>query len=174
VLALGAISFSVLARTAHASGIFDFSGACSVRCTGTATGVLTLTDAYVFGTDITTADFVSFSYSSSDTSFTITSANIGTSLPGGLNTDGSFNAGDQVGFQGKAGTPTFESTTGEFVGIPPGGNSQNADVGFSFTFKLVSSPAAAPEPQAILLVSTGVFPLVYYVRRKRREERNTN
>jgi hypothetical protein len=56
---------------ARANIISDFTGTCTLNCTGTATGVLTLTNAYVPGTDITTADFVSFSYMSSDTSFTL-------------------------------------------------------------------------------------------------------
>jgi hypothetical protein len=37
--------------------VFDFSGTCFSGCSGTATGVLTLTDAYVFGTDMTASDF---------------------------------------------------------------------------------------------------------------------
>ena len=44
------------------------------HCSGTATGVLDLTNAYVFGSTITPADFVSFSYMSSEVNFTITPA----------------------------------------------------------------------------------------------------
>jgi len=96
-LALTVISFSVLAGTARANVIFDFSGTCSVQCSGTATGVLTLTDAYIIGTDIPQADFISFTYSSSDANFTITSATLG-NIAGGLKANGSFDSAGQLNF----------------------------------------------------------------------------
>ena len=92
VLALGIATVSLWSESASANVVFDFSGTCDVTgcpdTTSTATGVLTLTNAYVFGTDITSADFVSFSYSS-DLTFDITSGD-SPFLAGGLNSDGSI------------------------------------------------------------------------------------
>lgn len=45
--------------------MFDFAEECQAGCTGNAAGVLTLTDDYVTGTEITAADFISNQYSSS-------------------------------------------------------------------------------------------------------------
>jgi hypothetical protein len=71
--------------SAKADKVFDFSGACIFGCSGTATGVLTLANAYVFGTDITQSVFVSMDYSSSDLNLDITSLS---STQPGLNSDG--------------------------------------------------------------------------------------
>ncbi len=60
------------------------------NCTDTATGVLTLTDGYVFGSAISAADFVSLVYDSNDPSQDITSASL---LTGGVNVDGSIALG---------------------------------------------------------------------------------
>ena len=57
------------ASPARANIVFDFNGDCNFGCTGTATGVLTLADSYTFGADITAADFISLTYSSSDRDF---------------------------------------------------------------------------------------------------------
>jgi hypothetical protein len=48
------------AAPARADVVFDFSGECSQGCSGTATGVLTLADSYIFGSEIADADFISF------------------------------------------------------------------------------------------------------------------
>jgi hypothetical protein len=89
VLAVTVAGLGVLPCTmaARADVIFDFSGACTTHCSGTATGVLDLTNAYVFGSTITAADFVSFSYMSSDVNFTITPVSSPIFM-GGLNADG--------------------------------------------------------------------------------------
>ena len=49
--------------------VYDFSATCTDGCTGTATGVLVLENSYVPGTPVESADFVSFTYSSSSGSF---------------------------------------------------------------------------------------------------------
>jgi hypothetical protein len=94
VLTLGIATVSLGPESASANVVFDFNGTCNIlgcpNPTSTATGVLTLTNAYVFGTDITSADFVSFSYSGAPVSFDITSGD-SPFLMGGLNSDGSFN-----------------------------------------------------------------------------------
>jgi hypothetical protein len=89
----GAAAALLMAAPARANIVFDFSGVCNFTCTGTSTGVLTLADAYTFGSNITAADFISFDYSSSTGSFDITSADDPSVNPGttsGLNADGSI------------------------------------------------------------------------------------
>ena len=61
--ALAAIAAGLaLTSPAHANMISNFSGTCTALCTGSTSGVLTLTDAYVPGTNIILqpASFVSF------------------------------------------------------------------------------------------------------------------
>ena len=152
--ALGALTSGTAAR---ADIISDFSGTCSSNCTGLATGVLTLTDSYVAGTDITAADFVSFSYMSSHTSFTIGPA--GTFFIGGLNANGSLSTGDLViEANGGSGIPFFDAFTNPpvmFIALPPGGNSQTEDVGFSFTFSPLRTEEV-PEPGSLALLAVGL------------------
>ena len=50
---------------------FTFTGTCTVDCTGTATGILTLTD-YTQGNSLSAANFVSFDYISSDDNYDYT------------------------------------------------------------------------------------------------------
>jgi hypothetical protein len=92
VAGLGALPCTMAAR---AEVIFDFSGTCTIHCSGTATGVLDLTNAYVFGSTMTAANFVSFNYMSSDVNFTITPASSPIFM-GGLNADGTII--DEMGF----------------------------------------------------------------------------
>jgi hypothetical protein len=87
VARLGALPCTMAAR---ANIMFNFNGTCNSQCSGTATGLLALTDDYVLGGNITAADFVSFSYASFDLNFTITGANL-SGVVGGLNADGSIN-----------------------------------------------------------------------------------
>src|SRR5262245_23461338 len=68
------LSAPLFAGAARADVVFDFSGLCGANCSGTATGVLTLTNDYVFGSNITADNFVSFSYTSSDLIFKIQAA----------------------------------------------------------------------------------------------------
>lgn len=49
--------------------IYDFAGTCSSGCVGTATAVLTLADTYTPNTAVASADFISFTYSSSSGTF---------------------------------------------------------------------------------------------------------
>jgi hypothetical protein len=155
--ALGALTSGTAAR---ADIISDFSGTCKDRCTGLATGVLTLTDSYVAGTDITLADFVSFSYMSSHTSFTLGPAP-DTYLHGGLNADGSINSTGDLVIQAEAGTPDFGVFPPEWFAYPPGPfDPTTADVGFSFTFSpLTFSPLLTeevPEPGSLALLAVGL------------------
>ena len=63
--------------------------------------MLTLTDSYVPGSDITTATFVSFNYTSSRINFTIENQP-GMFLAGGLNEDDSVNAAGEIIIQSAA------------------------------------------------------------------------
>jgi hypothetical protein len=137
--------------------------------TSTATGVLTLTNAYVFGTDMTSADFVSFSYSSSDLSFDLTSGE-SPSLGGGLNSDGSFNATGALTVESSAGFPVFTARPGEFIATDqgPGGHE---DVGSSFTFTN-ATPSAVPEPSTWAMMALGFAGLGLAGWRHRRTARN--
>ncbi len=93
-LALGISTVALWPEMASANIVFDFSGLCDFPNSGcptasdTATGVLTLTDGYVYGTEITSAVFVSFSYTSNLTFAPIASDNLRTVF-GILNSDGS-------------------------------------------------------------------------------------
>src|SRR5690242_3452325 len=88
--ALGALILGVLAGPARADIIFDFTGTCTLGCTGTATGKLTLSDTYVFGSPIDDSSFISFTYSSSD----LVAIAVPPADPaGGLNADGTITDG---------------------------------------------------------------------------------
>jgi large exoprotein involved in heme utilization and adhesion len=140
--ALGALTSGT---AAHANIVFDFSGLCADGCSGTATGVLTLTGAYMFGTDITSATFVSFSYASSDLIFTVPAATA-PAFEGGLNADGSFDSTGDLIIQNEA--DGFSPVGGEFdAGLP----NAPKDLGFQFQF----SPVPAPEPGTWTLMTIG-------------------
>lgn len=176
VAGLGVLPFTVGAR---ADVLFDFSGTCLFNCSGTATGVLDLTNGYVFGSDITAADFVSFSYTSSALNFTIPAANSPT-LMGGLNANGSLNSAGLIAIMDPGG-PLFANAGGVFV-ANPGGSITGDDIGFSSTFTPVSStftpggstagdPAATPLPATFPLFATGIAGLGLLAWRRKRKSR---
>jgi hypothetical protein len=169
VAGLGVLPFAVAAR---ADVIFDFSGTCVLNCSGTATGLLDLTNAYVFGSDITAADFVSFSYTSSALNFTIPAANSAT-LMGGLNANGSIDSTGLIAILASGG-PLFADVGGVFV-ANPGGSITDDDVGFSSTFTpagtTVGDPAATPLPAALPLFATGLGGLGLLGWRRKRKSR---
>jgi len=55
----------IVPQVTLANEIYSWSGVCS-DCTGTVTGTLTLSPTYTLGSEITTSNFVSFSYSGSN------------------------------------------------------------------------------------------------------------
>jgi PEP-CTERM motif len=137
------------AAPARAEVVFDFSGTCELNCLGTASGILTLADSYVFGTLITDAEFVSFDYSSSSRSFDIISAD-DPGLIGGLNADGSFFTGEVV-FADAGNTPAFIATGNGFEAITEQDSNTN-DFGSSATFTLASGAVPEPSTWAMLLL----------------------
>jgi hypothetical protein len=158
----GAVALSAAvfqAAPARADVVFDFSGICDQNtCSGTGTGVLTLTDSYVFGSVINAGNFISVDYSSSDVNLEIVSPEAQVLL-GGLNADGSL-----VGIllvQVMTGTnPFFE------VAPPPDGFFINTDRGQMFTFTLVGG--AVPEPSTWAMLLLGFAGLGYAGYRKAR------
>ena len=71
VLATTIVALGMTAPQADAVVIYDWSGLCESGCVGQATAVLTLDDSYTPGTQVSTADFISFSYSSSSGAYDI-------------------------------------------------------------------------------------------------------
>jgi hypothetical protein len=175
--ALAALCVLSGGTAARAELVSDFTGVCATNnpgyapqslCTGTATGVLTLTNAYVPGTDIKTAVFVSFSYTSNAFHFTIspdpTQPFDNIAIIGGLNADGSINATGELKFMAVQGNrPIFEAVAEplEFSANPVGcyGVGLCGDGGFSFTFSpLLGAPLPVPEPPSLALLVMGLAP----------------
>jgi hypothetical protein len=168
VLALGISSVSLWPEMARANIVFDFNGTCNLAgcptTTSTATGVLTLTDAYVYGTDISGADFVSFSYSSSDRTFDITSSE-SPFLTGGLNSDGSFNASRdfsvQVGLRLFTSLQTGTGPSSQIFLASHQDPNSGQEAGSIFTFTNVTPPPAVPEPSTWTMMLIGFAGLGY-------------
>ena len=134
-------------ETASANIVFDFSGTCTTGCTGTATGVLTLTNAYVYGTALTVSDLVSFQYTSSDITFTILPGP-NTFLAGGLNADGTQTAVfDLDSYTNPPLGETYFDTAGPFESQLPSGLH---DSGLNGAFT-----AAVPEPSTWAMMLLG-------------------
>jgi hypothetical protein len=106
LMAIAFAATALCAAGARANIVFDWTGTCEFNCTGTPSGVLTLTDAYVFGTAISAADFVSLVYNSNDQSQDITSPSL---LTGGVNADGSI-ALFTLNIRGPSNFPQFAET----------------------------------------------------------------
>jgi hypothetical protein len=146
-----------LGGPATANPAFDFRGDCAAGCTGVAIGVLTLTDAYSPGDDITTADFVSLQYLSSQFGFEITSAD-NPIIVGGLNADGSFNAAEELIITASGGLPNFEAVPGMFQASATG---DTGDLGPTFKFTEASPAPGVPEPSTWIMMILGVAGLSF-------------
>ena len=68
---IGAAALALAAGSASADVVYDWMGTCTDLCTGNATAVLTLADTYTPGTALANVDFVNFSFSSSNGSYTV-------------------------------------------------------------------------------------------------------
>ena len=164
------LALGLLAAPAQAVVVYQWSGVCTNGCTGTATGVLTLSDTYVPGTDVSASQFISFSYNSNNGSFTIpgsmtynplnsfenNSQNLVGPLPVGSGPGGIFV--DAVESSSWFGTDfPFGEGTWQFVISPSVVN----DRGNSYQWSLVPIPAALP----LFLSALAVFG---FVARRRR------
>ncbi|MGI9433707.1 MAG: PEP-CTERM sorting domain-containing protein [Geminicoccaceae bacterium] len=91
IAAVGLLTFGQ-ASDAGASIFYDWSGDCSIGCSGQSSAMLELRDSYEGGTSLRNRDFISFSYSSSGGTFDVPGdANlrrISGSLPSEGSTDG--------------------------------------------------------------------------------------
>jgi hypothetical protein len=163
----GAAAALLMAAPARADIVFHFSGTCIFTCTGTATGVLTLTDSYVFEDVITNADFISFTYSSSSRSYELTSAasivNAGTAA--GISAVGSL-VGKEMIIEGSAGAvPFFDWTPIFFFSGGAGPDLEDALGSFKFT----RVTGAVPEPSTWAMMLLGFAGLCYAGYRKTRQ-----
>jgi hypothetical protein len=161
VAALGALTSGPAAR---ANIVFDFSGVCTDGCSGTATGVLTLTSDYIFGDNLTPATFVSVSYASSDLVFTIPAASA-PALAGGLNANGSFNSLGLIFIQNA--TDLFSAGGGGAFSVRAL-SSRAVDTGSPFQFSLVAAPE--PGPWALMTIGFAALGMVGMGRRLRRSK----
>ena len=143
---------------------FIFTGTCSVDCTGTATGILTLT-GYTQGTSLSTADFVSFHYISSDDNYDYTK-NSSTVVTGLIPVD--LPADANITIQGvELSNFSFvsdASTGGWCVGYSPSlcTPESNADAGLNGSFSGTPLPATLP-------LFAGGLGFVGYLARRRKQ-----
>jgi hypothetical protein len=162
-LALGISTVSLWPEMASANIVFDFSGICDFEgCptrADTATGVLTLTDGYMYGEDITSATFVSFSYSSGEITFDIASGD-SPRLGGGLNSDGSSAATGGPSIFVSAGL-LFTASGRQFSAQLQEGSTTFVESGFTFGFTNVTPPPAVPEPSTWAMMLIGFAGLGY-------------
>jgi hypothetical protein len=161
------------ASAARANIVFDFSGDCTSGCAGTATGVLTLSDSYTFGADITMADFISLTYSSSGRDFELQPFTPPEPdyryIFGGLNANGSFNAAGRLLILTPIVFPYFQANAEGFMA---GTGITRVDKGSTFSFRreiTTTSPGggAVPEPSTWAMMLLGLASLSFAGYRKR-------
>jgi hypothetical protein len=139
-------------------------GTCESGCAGTATATLTLTDAYSFGSSISSADFVSLAYKSNDKSADLTPASF---FEGGLNADGTFTLPTFI-IRDISGFPQFN--TGD-TGVWEVANAAGADSGSNGRFTPVVG-GAIPEPSTWAMMLLGFAGLGYASYRASRRAAN--
>lgn len=155
-LALGLGLAAAAPSVSNATVVYDFSGQCGFGCSGVATGVLTLTSPFVAGDSITDADFVSFTYKSSDLSLDILN---GATVSGGLTSSGSIlstgSTPGELSFQGIGESFSASSGVSGESAVAFSGGSPNLLTDAKFT-------SAAPEPAtwAMMLIGLGMVGFV--------------
>ena len=164
-LAAGAVLLQPRTDGAVLDKIFTFTGNCTIDCTGTATGTLTLSGGYVSGNAIA-ASFLSFQYASTFSNFTILSSDPGLLVFGSL----------PVTLPGAADITIFSNSVGDLFESHSDGSwcvndtqncsfFQNTDFGDQGGF--ASAQNGVPEPSSVLLVASGVAGLIFASKRRR-------
>ena len=165
IVGLPVIAFVfALAQTPNAGAvvIYDFAGFCTFGCMGQADAVLTLADTYTPGTAAQEADFISFTYVSSNGTYTIPGDGVfqsfGRFSPNVLPAVSGL-ADIFIDFQG--GSTAFQSDGGGWSNVfAPAGI---ADAGDEFGWTLRQT--AVPEPATVLLFLVGLGLLIGLRRR---------
>jgi hypothetical protein len=164
VLTLPLAAFPHLAHAGTTDLQFNFSGTCAPDdCVGYGTGTLTV-ENYTPGDELTSDNFVSFTYSSSvyDPGFTIPdtdSVYLGGSIG---STPGEYD----VNIYDENNSLTFFSS-GTDTDSPGSwcSGACSADYGSPHVWSLASASTATPEPTSLALLSTGLAALPYARRR---------
>ena len=165
LMAIAFAATSLCASAARANVVFDWAGTCFDSCTGTATGVLTLTDGYVFGSAISAADFVCLVYNSNDESEDITSTSL---LHGGVNADGSTALVVLI-IRGPSNFPQFvENDLGDWQ-VVPNATTTKPDFGIDGKFTLPAN-SAIPEPATWAMMLLGFAGLGFLGYRRTRSD----
>ena len=149
--------------SAHAAVVYDWSGSCNFGCTGTATAVLTLTDAYVPGAAVALSDLVSLSFSSSGLSYAVpgdtTFSDVSGTLP-----NGSSSVSFGVDFPG-SGT-SFSTTTGIWISQMTTGSTVGGTTN-TWSLRATVSPVPLPASAWMFISSLLAFGLYGWWRRRR-------
>lgn len=174
-LYLALVSIPVMyAHDAEAVVIYDWSGQCAGNvtpgCSGTATGVLTLTDAYTPGTTVEASEFVSWSLDSNtiDYSF-IASDLLSITAAGPLPIDSGVGSQLRLNFNPTGTDSNFFNAAETFWDsrTPNDGSSRLLGIEYSWTRR-----AQAPEPGVIALLALGMAGFGYQ-RRQHAKRHNT-
>jgi hypothetical protein len=152
IMLAAAVAVFSLPPAAHAvvmvpEEIFTFTGTCGVDCTGTATGILTLTTAYTQGTTLSETDFVSFDYTTNANTFdyswnpsTVVTGIIPVDLPADATMTIQGAVGDSFSFASDASTGGWCVGYGLTLCTPE----TNADAGLNGSFSATPLPATLP------------------------------
>jgi hypothetical protein len=168
ILFAAAVAVFSLPPAAHAitavpEEIFTFTGTCEVDCSGTATGILTLT-GYTQGQQLSTSNFVSFDYVSSDDNYdylwnpsTVITGIIPAGLPADANISIQGATEENFSFVSDASTGGWCVGYGASLCTPY----SNADAGLNGLF------SATPLPTTLPLFAGGLGFVGYLAKRRK-------
>ena len=173
-----AVLFLLLPMGANAAFIYDWEGICVQGCTGTATGILTLTDDYTPGTILSgnadSAFFLSFEYFSDNLTLTITAATVD-AIDFQFRFDPTNNVeafvGEQIASDTPSGFPLWQRIGGDpnwnaIIDLP-GGRIFDQGIESMWTLRTAVS---VPEPSTISLLLLGLMPLGFALCRRHAEK----
>lgn len=155
------------ASNAHSSLIYDFTGDCTVGCTGSVTGVLTLNDSYSPGDLLENVDFISWVFSSSSQNYTVNGtfgfSSVGRislpSISGLAITTGSFGYIDYTG----SGTVMRDFGDGTWASLAAGLSTPNID-GNNANWSVRETQI--PEPTSLALLGLSLVGLGFSRKKK--------